>query len=114
MSKTILTEDGGLHEDIFESDNIASRRVTGRKLYDPSALLTTDEIAAGLGYEHPRVWPSYEHYLDATEGLITVDEIPEVAPRRKPVTISKPLARTDPRIGGVDQFRQVRGLGRIN
>lgn len=83
MSKTIQTQDGNLHEDIFESDNFTSRRTTGHNLYDPEALLTSAEIAAGVTYQDARVWPSYGHYLDATEGLITVDEIPNVAPRRK-------------------------------
>lgn len=97
MPKTILTEDGELHQDVFDSDNFASRRTTGHNLYDPEALLTSAEAAAGLGYEHPRVWPRYDQYLDACEGLISIEEIPQIAPRRKRVSLPKPLTRTDPR-----------------
>ncbi len=73
---------GSTYKNVFADDNFASRRTTGHNGYDPESLITGAEVAAGLTYYNPRVWPSIHDYLDAVEGYIDVNEVIALAPRR--------------------------------
>ncbi len=79
--KPIYLADGSTEESLFSEDNFASRRTTGHNLYDPESLLSGAEIAVGLGYDNPRVWPNYSTYVEACEGYLTAEEILTLAPR---------------------------------
>ncbi len=90
----IYLQDGTTRESLFSLDNFASRRTTGHNLYDPDSLLTGAEVKAGLGYRDPRVWVSYEAYVDACEGRLGVNDIEALGPRQAMEDILPFLAGT--------------------
>ena len=65
----------------FEKDNFVQRRTVGN-LYDPESLISGAEIARGMTYKNSsRNWANEFCYHGATEGILTVDEILNFAPR---------------------------------
>jgi hypothetical protein len=68
--------------DRFENDNFSIRRSIGN-WYDPESLISGEEIKQGMSYTNSkRFWMDEQQYLDAVEGLLTVDEILMLAPRK--------------------------------
>ena len=72
--------------DFFAEDNFAARRSGAGasnfgNAYDPNSLLTGAEIAAGLGYEHPRDLSHGPSVRAAVAGKVAVADIPTLLPR---------------------------------
>jgi hypothetical protein len=66
----------------FLKDNSVQRRSVGN-LHDPESLISGKEIAQGMTYRNSsRDWPSEDHYIMATEGDYTPDQILVLAPRK--------------------------------
>jgi len=66
----------------FGKDNFTSRRTTGNNMFDPEALITEGESAAGFTYDNShRDWASEDVYYAAVHGTIPADGVPAIAPR---------------------------------
>jgi len=78
----------------FQGDTFSERRNNSPAAgvaYDPNSLLTGAEIAAGLGYNDPRVWPDTETYRRAVEGRFTPEQVASIAPRVKVAAAGVPV-----------------------
>ncbi len=65
----------------FEKDNFMERRSIGNR-YDPESLISGEEISKGFTYTNSRRnWANQKHYQNATDGLMTIEEILRTAPR---------------------------------
>lgn len=81
----------------FSGDNFLQRRASqagAGVAYDPESHLTGEEIAQGLDYDCPRVWPSPQLKALAVAGELPLSDIPTIAPRVRPLVLSVPIRWT--------------------